>query len=200
LRIVTIRKPGRPKSRSSTLSPAISARRRPEAKVSNTDRAVADRERSRWWPLEFERRGEPLGGNRRPAVVAAGVFAPGALEQIAHHPPVGRRREAGCPVKEPDRRRPRAQGLGGRAAVAQRPQEGRDERRVRAERFKAERLGVGGELPPARLVAAAGVRGGGAGDEVAGGGDGAGDSGEAEGGTSITLRVIRGAGERALWC
>jgi hypothetical protein len=108
-------------------------------------------------------------------VVAAGVGAPGAFEQIAHHPLVGRRRQPGLPMKEPDRRGPRAQGLRGRAAVAQVAQEGCDERRVRAQGLEAEPVGVGGELPPARVVGPPGVGGGGAGDELARRGDSARD-------------------------
>jgi len=46
---------------------------------------------------------------------------------------------------------------------------------VRAKRLKPEALGVGGELPPPRFVAAAAVLRGRAGDEFAGGGDGARD-------------------------
>jgi hypothetical protein len=95
------------------------------------DRAVADRERSRRRPLEFERRGEPFGRDGGAAVVVAGVFTAGALEQIADHSLIGRRGQSRGAVKESDRRRPRAEGLRGRAAVAQRPQEGRDEGRVR---------------------------------------------------------------------
>jgi hypothetical protein len=41
------------------------------------DRAIADRDRRRRRSLERERRGEPFGGDGRPAVVAAGVLAPG---------------------------------------------------------------------------------------------------------------------------
>jgi hypothetical protein len=63
-------------------------------------------------------------------VIAAGVFPAGALEQIAHHPLVGRRRQSGRAMKESDRHRPRAEGLRGRPAVTQVAQEGRDERRV----------------------------------------------------------------------
>jgi hypothetical protein len=40
--------------------------------------------------LEHKRRGKPLGRDGGPAVVAAGVFAAGALEQIADHPLIGR--------------------------------------------------------------------------------------------------------------
>jgi hypothetical protein len=54
------------------------------------DGAIADRDLRHRRPLERERRGEPLGGNRGAAVVMAGVFAPGALEQVAHHPLIGR--------------------------------------------------------------------------------------------------------------
>lgn len=90
-------------------------------------------------------------------------------------------------MKEPDRRRARAQGLGIRAAVAEIAQEGRGKRRVCPERLEAEALGVGGELPPAGGVGAAGVLGSGAGDEFAGGGDDPRDARSPEGGTSITL-------------
>jgi hypothetical protein len=62
--------------------------------------------------LEFERRGKPLGRNGGAPVVAAGVFPTGALEQIADHPLVGRRRESRRAMKEPDCCRPRAQRLG----------------------------------------------------------------------------------------
>ena len=64
-------------------------------------------------------------------MIAAGVFAPSPLEQIADHALVGRRYQAGGAVKEPDRRGPRAEGLGLGAAVAQVAKEGRDEGRMR---------------------------------------------------------------------
>jgi hypothetical protein len=51
-------------------------------------------------------------------------------------------------VKEPDRRRPRAERLSRGAAVAEVAQEGRDEGRVRPQWLQSEALGVGGELPP----------------------------------------------------
>jgi hypothetical protein len=154
LRIVTMRKPGRPKSRSSTLSAATSARRRPEANV-----------------REFERRREPLRRDGGAAVIAAGVFAPGALEQVADHPLVGRRRQPPLEMKEPDGRCPRAERLGRCAAVAQRSQERRDERRMGPKGFLPEAVGVRLELPPARLIRPLGVGRFGAGDEAAGGGD-----------------------------
>jgi hypothetical protein len=175
LRIVTIKKPGRPKSRSSIFSPAILRSPPPRGEGEQQDRAIADRDRRRRRPLELERCRQPLCGDGGAAVVAAGVCAPGAFEQIAHDPLVGRRRQPGLPMKESDRRGPRAQGLGRGAAVSQVAQEGRDQRGVRAQGLEAQALGVGGELPPAGLVGPAGVFGGGAGDEFAGGGDGAGD-------------------------
>jgi hypothetical protein len=70
------------------------------------------------------------------------------------------------------RRGPRAQGLGRGATVAQVAEEGRHEGRVCPQRLKPQALGMGAELPPARVVGPAGVRGDGAGDELAGGGDG----------------------------
>jgi hypothetical protein len=48
-------------------------------------------------------------------------------------------------MKEPDRRRSRAQGLRRRAAVAQMAQEGRDQGRVRAKWLEPEALGMGGD-------------------------------------------------------
>jgi hypothetical protein len=62
--------------------------------------------------LDGQRCGEPFGGDGGSAMIATGVFAPGALEQIPDHALVGRRREPRFPMKEPDRRRPRAEGLG----------------------------------------------------------------------------------------
>jgi hypothetical protein len=56
-------------------------------------------------------------------------------------------------VKEPDRRRSRAQGLGRGPAVAQVAEEGRDQGRMRPERLEAQALAVGAELPPPRLIA-----------------------------------------------
>jgi hypothetical protein len=129
-------------------------------------------------------------------VVAPGVFPAGALEQIADHALVGRRRQSRLPVKESDRRRPRVQGLGGRAAVAQRPQEGRDEGRVRPKGFQTEGVGVDGELPPAGLVGSARVLGGGAGDELARGGDGAGDM-RGGGGRNVDHAGSHSSGGRA---
>jgi hypothetical protein len=104
-------------------------------------------------------------------VVAAGVFAACALEQIAHHPLIGRRRQSGRAVKEPDRRRARTEGLGRCAAVAQRPQESSDQCRVCPKRLQSQALGMGGELPPSRFIAAASVLGRRAGDEFPGSGE-----------------------------
>lgn len=170
-----MRKPGRPKSRSLTLSPAISARRRSEANVSSTTRVIADGERRRRRPLQLERRREPFGGDGGAAMIAAGIGAPSAIEEIADDPVVGRRREPRFPVIEPDRHRSRAERLGRGVTIAEVAQEGSDERRVRPERLQVEAARVGGELPPAGGVAAARVLGGRAGDEFAGGYDGARD-------------------------
>jgi hypothetical protein len=75
--------------------------------------------------------------------------------------------------------------------AVERPQEGRDEGRVRAQGFEAEGVGVGGELPPAGVVGPAGVLGGGAGDEARSVVMARATVGEAEGGTSITLEGLR---------
>lgn len=139
------------------------------------DRTVADRDRRRGRPLERERRGEPFGRDGGASMIAAGVFAPGAFEQVADDPMLGRRREPRRAVKEPDRRRSRAKGLRRRPALAQVAQEGRDECRMRPERFESKALGVGGELSPAGRVAAPSILGGRPGDEFAGGGDSARD-------------------------
>jgi hypothetical protein len=145
--------------------------------------------------VQLEGSGEALGGDRSAAVVAAGVLAAGTLEQIAHHPLIGRRRQSGLPVKEPDRRRPRAQGLGRGSALAQVAQEGRDEGRVRAQGLEAEALSVGGELPPASVVGPAGVLGGRAGDEYGAVVMARATCGEADGGTSIMRSGLLPAGE-----
>ena len=139
------------------------------------NRAIADGERRSRRPLEFECRGEPLRGDSGAPMIAADVGAPGALEEVAHDPVLSRRSQSRFPVKEPDRRRPRVERLGRRAAVTQVAQKGRNERRVCPQRLEPQSLGVRGELTPAGLVAAAGVFGGCPIDEFAGGGDGAGD-------------------------
>jgi len=66
------------------LRAAISARRRPEAKVSSRiarSRIANGRRR----PLVLDRRSKALGGDSGEAMVAARVSAPGALEKIADH-------------------------------------------------------------------------------------------------------------------
>jgi hypothetical protein len=120
-------------------------------------------------------------------MVAAGIGAPSALEQIADHAVVGRGRESRFPMKEPDRRRPRPEGLRRCAAGAQVAQEGRDDGRMGPQGFAPEGFRVVSELPPAGGVAAPGIFGGGAGDERARGRDGPRDGWSvADGGTSIT--------------
>ena len=103
----------------------------PRGEGQQHDCPVADRERRLWRPLQLDGSGEPLRSDGGAAMIAAGVFAPSPLEQIADHALVGRRYQAGGAVKEPDRRGPRAEGLGLGAAVAQVAKEGRDEGRMR---------------------------------------------------------------------
>jgi hypothetical protein len=62
----------------------------PRGERKQQDRPIADSERGRRRSLEFDACGEPLRGNRGAAVVAAGVFAAGALEQVADHALIGR--------------------------------------------------------------------------------------------------------------
>jgi hypothetical protein len=81
-------------------------------------------------------------------------------------------------------------------------EEGRDEGRVRAQGFEAQALGVHGELPPTGFVGRPGERS----REVAPAISlraaviARATLGEAEGGTSMTLGIIRVGGKRCMWC